>query len=452
MMWHEGVEGGRLGQQLGLAWVLPFVLLLLAIAVLPLIAPRWWRSNVNKGLVSLACGLPVLLPLWRLDRHRVLDTAIDYVAFIALLGALFVIAGGIYVRGAMKGSALANTLLLGTGATLANVVGTTGASMLLIRPILRANEERRHQVHIVIFFIFIVSNIGGLLTPLGDPPLFLGFLRGVPFEWTLRLLPVWLCMNLPLLAIFYVWDRWRFGKERQTSVAARADHTGVSEPLAVEGAVNLALLAGVMAVAFLIGRHGEAIGLVSDTSRKWAQAAAMALLGSLSVLLTPPETRAANRFTFHPIVEVAVVFAGIFATMIPALAILEARGAALGIVQPWQFFWVTGALSSILDNAPTYLTFAAAASGLMGTDATRLNELLYVSREGIRGEALLRAISAGAVLMGANTYIGNGPNFMVKAIAEEAGVAMPSFFGYVKYSIGILCPLFVLLTLAFFRP
>lgn len=446
-------EGGTsLGHQLALGWVVPFALLLLSIAVLPLIVPHWWESNLNKGIISALFGLPVGVYIFVLDGHRLIETGIEYVAFIVLLAALFIISGGAYLRGSLTGTPPVNTAVLAAGAILANVVGTTGASMLLVRPIIRANEKRRQKVHILIFFIFVVSNIGGLLTPLGDPPLFLGFLRGVPFEWTLRLVPQWLLMNAVLLIIFYLWDQRCFRAERVAHPVALSEEVRVRGNLSVEGKVNFLLLLGVLAVAFVVGRFGGQIGLQSEHARKGAQVIGMGLFAALSILVTRRETRAANRFTFHPIVEVAVLFAGIFATMIPALAILEARGEQLGLRQPWHFFWVTGALSSVLDNAPTYLTFATTASGLMGTEAMHLNQLLQATNGGVRGEMLLAAISVGAVSMGGNTYIGNGPNFMVKAIAEESGIEMPSFFGYVKYSIGILLPLFLLVTLVFFQP
>lgn len=444
--------GTSLGYQLAVGWVAPFVLLLLSIALLPLIVPHWWESNLNKGIISALFGLPVGVYIFVLDGHRLIETGIEYVAFIVLLAALFIISGGIYLRGSLMGIPSVNTAVLGTGAILANIFGTTGASMLLVRPILRANEQRRHKVHILVFFIFVVSNIGGLLTPLGDPPLFLGFLRGVPFEWTFKLLPHWLLMNTALLIAFYLWDRRRFRAEGVANPWALPKEGQAREGLGVEGKANFLLLLGVLAVAFVVGRFGEEIGLQSEHARKGAQAIGMGCLAVLSMLVTGTETRVANRFTFQPIVEVAVLFAGIFATMIPALAILEARGGQLGLEQPWQFFWVTGALSSVLDNAPTYLTFATTASGLMGTEAIHLNQLLQATKGSIRGDMLLTAISVGAVSMGANTYIGNGPNFMVKAIAEEAGIKMPSFFGYVKYSIGILLPLFMLVTFVFFRP
>lgn len=441
-----------LGHQIPLLWVAPFVLLLLSIALLPLIVPHWWESNLHKGIISATFGLPVVVFIFRTEVHRLAEVGIEYVAFIVLLAALFIISGGIYLRGSLSGTPVVNTGVLAAGAILANVIGTTGASMLLIRPVLRANEKRRHQVHIMVFFIFIVSNIGGLLTPLGDPPLFLGFLRGIPFEWTLRLLPYWLLMNAALLVVFYLWDRYRFEMENPSPTQASTERLRARENLSVEGKVNVLLLLGVVAVAICVGRFGGQIGLSSEHARKSAQVIGMGLFAALSLLMTRRQTRLANRFTFYPILEVTVLFAGIFATMIPALAILEARGGQLGLREPWHFFWATGLLSGILDNAPTYLTFAATASGMMGTEAAHLNQLIHAAEGGIRGETLLTAISVGAVLMGANTYIGNGPNFMVKAIAEEAGVKMPSFFGYLKYSIGILFPLFILITLVFFRP
>jgi Na+/H+ antiporter NhaD/arsenite permease-like protein len=445
-------EGGTpLGHQLGLVWVAPFALFLLSIAVLPLLVPRWWESNLNKAIVSAVFAFPVLFHIFRLDSSRLIETGIEYAAFIVLLTALFIISGGIYLRGSLSGTPFTNTVVLAMGAIFSNFIGTTGASMLLIRPILRANERRRHQVHIVVFFIFIVSNIGGLLTPLGDPPLFLGFLRGVPFEWTIRLLPHWLTMITALLIVFYVWDRRWFEAERAVHQGAVRTEFEVRERLSVEGKVNGLLLLGVLAVAFVVGRFGVQIGLQSEYARRGGQALGMGILAALSMLMTRQETRAANRFTLSPIVEVAVIFAGIFATMIPALAILEARGGELGLARPWQFFWMAGFLSSFLDNAPTYLTFASMASGLMGTEAARLGQLLQATTGRLHGETLLTAISVGAVCMGANTYIGNGPNFMVKAIAEEAGIRMPSFFGYMKYTIGVLLPLFLLVTAIFFR-
>jgi len=422
------------------AWsVLPFAAMLLAIAVMPLLAPHFWERNRNKALLSVALGAP--MAAWMASRNPgvVLHTAHEYLAFILLLGALFVIAGGVVVRGTLAGTPGLNVALLGIGAVLASLIGTTGASVLLVRPLLRANSVRKRKAHVVVFFIFVVANAGGLLTPLGDPPLFLGFLRGVPFFWTLRLFPHWLFVVGALLLLFFVVDSTVF---RQEDLATPGDLDEIAVkhqvPVHVAGGLNFLYLAGVVAVLLASGSWALPTGVAE---------AGMLAMAALSWLTTPRPLRAENGFSWAPIVEVAVVFAGIFATMIPALAILQARGAELGLTAPWHFFWASGLLSSFLDNAPTYLTFAAAASGLLGTDGARLAELLATPR----GTELLAAISLGSVLMGANTYIGNGPNFMVKAIAEQGGVRMPGFFGYMAWSGAVLVPLFAAVTLIFLR-
>jgi len=431
--------GPHLGHQLPLWSVVPFGLMLLCIAVLPLVAGHFWESNRNKALLSLALGVPAALFIARLEPVVLLHTAHEYVAFIILLGALYVISGGIVVRGTLAGTPGLNAALLGIGAVLASFIGTTGASMLLIRPLLRANSVRVRKAHIVVFFIFMVSNAGGMLTPLGDPPLFLGFLRGVPFLWTFRLWPEWLFVNGILLALFYIIDSTIFRRE-DLATPGDLDEVAVEHqiPLHIAGKRNFLLLAGVIAVILASGT----LGLPPGT-----QETGMLLLAGLSWFCTPIHLRNENAFSWGPIVEVAVIFAGIFATMIPALEILNARGAEFGLTQPWQFFWASGSLSSFLDNAPTYLTFTAAASGLLGTDAASLAQLLGSAR----GISLLTAVSLGSVFLGANTYIGNGPNFMVKSIAEEHGVKMPSFFGYMAWSCGILLPLFLVVTLVFLR-
>jgi Na+/H+ antiporter NhaD/arsenite permease-like protein len=417
--------------------VAPFALLLLAIAVLPLALPHFWESNRNKALVAAALGLPMLVWMAALDFHVVLHTAHEYVAFILLLAALFIISGGVVVRGNLAGTPGVNTSMLALGTMLASLVGTTGASMLLIRPLLRANAPRKRKAHVVVFFIFLVSNIGGLLTPLGDPPLFLGFLRGVPFAWTLGMWLPWLFSTSVLLFAFYVVDSTIFRRE-DLKTPGDLDEVAVAakQPFSVAGKRNFLYLGGVILVILGSGQFSPPWGV---------QEAGLIAMAALSWLTTPKPLRQENQFGFAPINEVAVVFAGIFATMIPALAILNSSGKDLGIVEPWQFFWATGALSSFLDNAPTYLTFASTASSLLGTDVANLSTLLSVER----GTPLLTAISLGAVFMGANTYIGNGPNFMVKAVAEQAGVKMPSFFGYMVYSVVVLLPLFGLVTLLF---
>ena len=399
--------------------IFPFVLMLLGIAVLPLAAPHFWELNRNKAIVSVVLGAPVAvwtavqLPL------ELAHVVRDYVAFVLLLGSLYVISGGIYLAGDLRATPWTNVRFLALGAVIANFIGTTGASMLLIRPVLRTNSERRHIVHTVVFFIFLVSNIGGSLTPLGDPPLFLGYLNGVPFLWTLRLFPAWLAVTVLLLAIYWAWDRRMYRKE---TPAALAQDKALQEPLKLHGKRNFVLLAGiVLAVALL--------------PPGWREAC-MAVLAVLSLYLTPRHVRVANHFSWAPIVEVAVLFAGIFATMVPVLDLLRLKGSELGVEAPWEFFWGTGLLSSFLDNAPTYLTFFSMAQGL-----GLAPEVAGMSHE------ILVAISLGAVFMGANTYIGNGPNFMVKAIAESRGVKMPSFGGYMMYSGAILIPIFVLVGL-----
>jgi Na+/H+ antiporter NhaD/arsenite permease-like protein len=403
--------------------VLPFVAMLLAIAVCPLWLPHWWESNRNKLLASAVLGVPVLVFYGLRDPATLVHTAADYVSFIVLLTGLFVISGGILLRGDLEATPVTNTGFLALGGLLASFVGTTGASMLLVRPLLKTNAQRTHVKHTVIFFIFIVSNVGGMLTPLGDPPLFLGHLAGVPFAWTFRLWPQWGLMVLVLLAGFFVFDSVQFSREPLAAI--RRDRARI-EPLRVQGGLNAIWLVGVvLAVAFV--------------PTPWREVVIIALAGA-SLWLTPRSIRRNNGFSAGPMVEVAVLFAGIFLTMIPALELLRIRGDELGVRAPWQFFWASGVLSSFLDNAPTYLTFLALAQGL------RLPADIVGVPAGI-----LAAISVGSVAMGANTYIGNAPNFMVKAIAEEAGVKMPSFFGYMLYSGAILLPLFVVVTLAFFR-
>jgi Na+/H+ antiporter NhaD/arsenite permease-like protein len=378
------------------------------------------------------------------------------VSFICLLGSLFIITGGIYIRGSLSGTPLLNTAILGIGAVIASFIGTTGASVLLIRPLLRANAPRVRKVHIVVFFIFIVSNCGGLLTPLGDPPLFLGFLKGVPFGWTLNLWKEWLLVNGALLVAFNVWDQQVFAKEERERPGSQLEEVQKNDPVKIEGGLNFLFLLGVV---FAI--YGSGSGLFTG-GKPWpvgAQEGLMVLCALGAWFTTNAQNRALNKFSWTPIIEVAVLFAGIFVCMAPALEILNAwgkgdrmiAGQGFGMTEPWQYFWGAGMLSSFLDNAPTYLTFAATAAGQAGIPvegATYLGDLL---QKGDAAQALMMAISCGAVFMGANTYIGNGPNFMVKAIAEENGVKMPGFFGYMAYSLGILIPLFVIVTLAFFR-
>jgi Na+/H+ antiporter NhaD/arsenite permease-like protein len=443
---------GSLGAQMPPWSVAPFAFLLLGIAILPLLVPHWWEHNRNKAVLVLVLSLPIAAYLvagfGQAGLHELEEKVKEYVSFVALLGSLFVISGGICIQGSLAGTPLVNTLMIGLGGLTASFIGTTGASMLLIRPLLKANHSRQRQAHVVIFFIFVVSNCGGLLTPLGDPPLFLGFLNGVPFEWTLRLWPQWLAVNGALLAIFHVWDQVVLYREERERPGAQLEDLLVHEEFRIRGLHNLAFLAGVVAVIYASGRglgHG---------GRTWPygiQETLMLLLAGASYLLTSRGIRHSNRFSFSPILEVAVLFAGIFVTMTPALLMLNAHGPRLGLNEPWQFFWATGGLSSFLDNAPTYLTFAAAACGMEGVPLSgKYLEAYLALPPQARSHEVLAAISCGAVLMGANTYIGNGPNFMVKAIAEEHRVRMPGFFGYMVYSGLVLLPLFAAATWLFF--
>jgi Na+/H+ antiporter NhaD/arsenite permease-like protein len=406
-----------------LPWILPFACLLLGIAVIPLAAPSFWDSNLRKLAVSLVLGVPVLALYAVNAPHAMVHTASDYASFMILLGSLYVISGGVLMDGDLEATPLMNTAFLAVGAVLASIVGTTGASMLMIRPLLHTNKERAYTVHTFVFFIFIVSNVGGSLTPLGDPPLFLGYLQGVPFTWTLRLLPIWLFTCGLLLAVYFTWDTVAHRRESASSLTLDRSRL---RPLHIRGLHNLGLLLGIVAAAAFLDAPWRELAMIGVVGASW--------------LSTSHHIRHAHHFSFHPILEVAAVFAGIFLTMVPALDILRAHGTALGVNQPWHFFWATGALSSFLDNAPTYLTFLALGQGLHLPP-----EVVGVPHH------LLEAISAGAVFMGANSYIGNGPNFMVRSIAEARGVRMPSFGGYLLYSGAILIPVFVIVTLVFFR-
>ena len=444
------------GAGFGLGWLLPFLGMLLSIALFPLLAHRFWERHF--GAIALFWIVAFVLPCAGMIGVPTAATevlhavAIDYIPFIVLLLALFVVAGGIRLSGDLVGTPAVNTAILACGTAAASVLGTTGASMLLIRPLIRANEGRRHKVHVFVFFIFLVSNIGGSLTPLGDPPLFLGFLKGVDFGWTtVRMLPPMLLASLLLLALFHLLERRAWAREAAEATAA----VGSPRNLRVEGLHNAIYLAGIVAAILLDGFWAPAtvvpIGLgVALPIDALCRDAILIGLALLSWKTTRAEIRIENAFTWLPMREVAILFAAIFITMIPALAILRAgkEGAlapllALGTTADGRpdnvaYFWLTGLLSSFLDNAPAYLVFFNAAGGdaqmLMGPLATTL-----------------LAISVGAVFMGANTYIGNAPNFMVKAVCEERGIAMPGFFGYMAWSGAILLPLFGLLTLLFFR-
>lgn len=432
---------------------LPFAALLLLIAVLPVWHGHFWESNRNKALVVAVVSVPALVYVFvrDADSHGAASASLyhelrQYASFIMMLGALYVAAGGIHVDCDIAPRPLANTGFLFVGASLANLVGTTGAGILLVRPFLHINRRREHKRHHVVFFIFTVCNLGGLLTPLGDPPLFLGFLNGIDFFWTLRLWPQWLVANGLVLVVFLFWD-WLAYRREQPEVNDPRWHRAIR----VDGARNLAFLAGILLAVLMQS------GQISSWCEGWLRQflplpqgilaspvseVLMLAMASASWWFTPARIRAANGFAWSPILEVAILFAGIFVTMVPALVLLQTRGRAFGVEQPWQYFWLTGALSSVLDNAPTYVSMATLAAA-----SADFSELQTV---GTMGPQLLAAISCGAVFMGANTYIGNGPNFMVKAIAEQADVPVPSFFGYMAYSATILLPIFVLISFIFF--
>jgi len=449
----EGHAGASLGEKLPLASVIPFLALLLSIALLPLAAGHWWERNRNKALLAALLALPLAIYMaaafGEAGMHELLHKLSEYASFIALLAALYVISGGIFVQGSLSGTPLVNTGLLAFGGVIASFVGTTGASVLLIRPLLRANATRRRKSHVVVFFIFIVSNCGGLLTPLGDPPLFLGFLDGVPFNWTFQLWKNWALVNGLLLVIFHVWDQVVLDKEEKERPGSQLEEVMMHEPMRVFGLHNLLFLAGVVAVIYAAG---QGLGTSGGRWPGGIQEALLVVLAGASFFTTAKSIHQNNRFNFSPIIEVAILFAGIFVTMSPALLILNANGAKLGVDQPWEFFWASGLLSSFLDNAPTYLTFAATACGLNGISTAEpgyLAKFLALPADAHAHE-LLAAISCGSVFMGANTYIGNGPNFMVKAIAEENGVQMPSFFGYMQLAACVLIPIFILVTFVSF--
>jgi Na+/H+ antiporter NhaD/arsenite permease-like protein len=459
----SSTEGTELGSSLPLWSSLPFIGILLSIALFPLFAPHFWHHHFRK--VSAFWALILVIPfLWFCKGeafHSVLEVIVkDYIPFIILLWALFTISGGILVEGQFSGKPVQNTLFLLIGAFLASWVGTTGASMLLIRPVLRANAHRKNKAHVIVFFIFLISNIGGALTPLGDPPLFLGFLHGVPFFWTLHLFKPMVFAAFVVLAIFFIMDTVYYSRERNvasTSKPATKDNkAAIKQRFAVRGLFNIIFLVGVIGGILMSGllRFGE-INLfgVHLEGQNLLRDVILIVMGLCSLKLTPKYIREANGFNWAPIEEVAVLFAGIFVTIIPTLAILRAgtNGAFAFLInavkEPHHYFWMAGGLSSFLDNAPTYLTFFNTALGnfFSGIPERESVHLLIAQKE-----VYLTAISCGAVFMGANTYIGNAPNFMVKSIAEENNLKMPSFFGYMGYSIAILIPVFILISLIFF--
>lgn len=423
-------------------WALiPFVIMLAMIAVGPLMFHHWWENNRNKLIVSIALGIPVAIYLiinGMTDNlmHQIL---FDYVPFIILLGALFTITGGIHLRGDIQAVPTVNTLFLAIGAVLASIMGTTGAAMLLIRPVIKTNSQRKYKMHTILFFIAIVANCGGLLTPLGDPPLFLLYLRGAPFDWFFHLLPEWAFVNAVLLIIYMAVDTYYYKKE---PIEAIIQDKIERKPIRMDGTFNFIFLAGVVAsVAFLNEHYIHAIH--ENHYFGFIREFAILSFAALSIIFTKKEIRLANKFSWGPILEVAYLFIGIFVTMVPALIYLAQNASSFGIHTSTQFYYATGTLSAFLDNAPTAVSFYNLALGLHDFHP---GEIIVA---GIP-EILLTAISMGAVFFGSMTYIGNGPNFMVKAIAEENKIDMPSFFGYMfKFSLIVLLPLFILTQILF---
>lgn len=445
----------NLGSVLPMWAILPFAGILLSIALIPLMAPHFWSNHFKKVSVfwALFFAVPFLFFFRNVAFREIAHVVIiDYIPFILLLWALFTVSGGIYIKGAFKGTPAVNTTILLIGTILASVIGTTGASILLIRPLLRSNAWRLHKTQTVVFFIFLVSNIGGALTPLGDPPLFLGFLHGVPFFWTMHIAPEMAFAGIFLLVLYFILDSYYFKKES----GAIAPDTEF-ESFKIEGSRNFIFLAGIIATVLFSGiaKLGEVnIFGIHQTVTSLIKDASLIMMGILSLVFTKRKIRVDNDFSWAPIEEVAYLFAGIFITIIPALVILKAgeQGALAWLIKsvqtPAHYFWATGLLSSFLDNAPTYLIFFNSALGKFYPNMPEAQAVAGLIAERI---SFLSAISAGAVFMGAVTYIGNAPNFMVKSIAEEAGIKMPGFFGYMfKYSIPILLVLFTIMTFIFY--
>ena len=440
---------------------IPFAGLLLSIAVMPLIKGEWWESH--QPLVVGFWILLMLVPFaFVYGPHKAAETVLectvnDYLTFIVLLFGLFCVSGNITMEGDFAGSPRINVGLLALGTLLASCIGTTGASMLMVRPVIKMNSWRKRKSHIMVFFIFMVSNMGGCLTPIGDPPLLMGFMRGVPFFWSMHLFPVLIFNMAILLFVFYHLDKWAYRKD-----IARGRKPDISKPgteFSIDGLHNIVFLVMIVAAVILSGvlpgmsafqdaagnvRGIHIFGEVTLTFPAMIEIVLILLAAWLSFKTTKSEIRRRNHFTWGAIKEVAVLFIGIFITMQPALMLLKAVGPELGVTEPFQMFWATGTLSSFLDNTPTYLVFLTTAGTLGFTQgiATSL---------GTVPQKVLSAVSCGAVFMGANTYIGNAPNFMVKSISDENGVNMPSFFGYMLWSLVFLVPVFVIDTMVFFR-
>ncbi len=431
--------------------LVPFVVMLLGIAVLPLLAGKWWEKVRNQILFVALVSVPTAVWLCCSGRGENLAEAIfvDYFPFITLLGALFVVTGGIHIKYNTASTPLVNSVVLFLGFNIASFIGTTGAAMLLIRPLLDIIRNRKYKAHTIMFFIAMVANCGGMLTPLGDPPLFLLYLHGAPFGWFTDMFPEWAVAGVLLLVIYFLMDSYYYRKEQPDVryIIFNRNDEGEHEVVnfSIAGVINIFYVVGIVsATAFVNANYIPAMGEESaPLYLKYLREIVLIAIIIMSLLSTRKRVRVANSFSWGPIREVAILFAGIFTTMTPALLFLKANAGSLGITEPWQFFYSTGALSSFLDNAPTALAFHSVALGLPMAEGVEL----------VAGipQLLLRAISLGAVFFGAMTYIGNGPNFMVKAIAEEAGVKMPSFFGYIfKFSLIVLLPVYIVVQFLFF--
>ncbi len=424
--------------------MIPFILMLGAIAALPLFANHFWEKNKNKLIVSLILGIPTAVWLLSSGYSVELEHSIvfDYIPFIILLGSLFVITGGIYLEGDLEAKPSMNLKFLGIGAILASFMGTTGAAMLLIRPLIKTNSERKFKVHTILFFIAIVANCGGLLTPLGDPPLFMMYLRGAPFEWFFSLFREWFVCNAILLLVYYFVDLHFWKKEKPEDISF--DHTNI-KPLKIYGGLNFIWLIGVVLAVAIINPNNFSFIKTGHLS-SFIREAVIALMAVFSISFTKKSVRKSNNFNWEPIEEVAFLFLGIFITMVPCLLFLEMNAEKLGVSTPVMFYYFSGSLSSFLDNTPTAVTFYSLAKGLVEMDP---GILLGNAVAGIP-EAFMYAICIGSVFFGSMTYIGNGPNFMVKAIAESNNIKMPDFFAYMyKFTLILLLPIFILIQLLF---
>ncbi|MBO5893147.1 MAG: sodium:proton antiporter [Alistipes sp.] len=425
-------------------WVLaPFILMLLSIATIPLIAEHWWRRNINKLLVSTTLAIPAIIYLISHNLKEELKHQIifDYLPFIILLGALFVVTGGILILGHVQARPRNNTIILAIGYILASFIGTTGASMLLIHPLLYVNRYRENKTHTVLFFIAMVANCGGILSPLGDPPLFLLYLRGVEFTWFLQMLPEWLFVGSTLLLLYFFTDnRYYYQEERTEIIMADFRERSV---FSIKGGINIIYLLCIVATVLFV--NGSYIPQMNEHNAplhiKLLREIILITITLISLITTPKKIRKDNHFSWTPIIEVAYIFIGIFITMTPALLFLSNNAQKLGITKPWQFYYSSGILSAFLDNSPTAVAFHTVGQNIQSSSGVII--------AGVE-ELTLKAIAMGAVFFGATTYIGNGPNLMIKAVAEQEGVKMPSFFGYmISFSIKILLPVYIVTQIIF---